>query len=124
VLDEDCDHIARTPSIVPLLPRKPSGKICSTAEAAKLHVHLRTALQVGSARPHRALERIVHVGQPVAVGNRSVLRICASASQVVSVAQRLAEGSTMEQAFSRVTRDLDDAFAKWNLLMENGDFGQ
>jgi hypothetical protein len=30
----------------------------------------------------------------------------------------------MEEAFSRITRDLDDAFAKWSLLMENGYFGQ
>jgi hypothetical protein len=121
---EDCGHIAGTPSIVPLVPHKPSGKICSSAEAAKLHVDLRTPFQAASDGPRRALERIVHVGQPVAVGNRSALRMCASASQVVSVAQRLGEGGTMEEAFRGITCDLDDAFAKWSLLMESGDLGQ
>jgi hypothetical protein len=124
VLDEECGHLARTPSIVPLLPRKPGGEICSAAEAAKLHVDLRTPFRAGSAGPHGALERIVHVGQPVAVGNRSVLRICASASHVVGVARRLADGGTMDEAFGPIARDLDEAFAKWSLLMENGDLAR
>ena len=49
-------------------------------------------------------ERACHLGQPVQIGERAALRICASMPMLVEAA---------EQGFSAVEADLDDVFAAW-----------
>ena len=80
-------------------------------EAAALHARLR--------EPRRDLmgDAICHLGQPVVVGDRAALRICASAPLVSDIAKRLAAGLSFETAFAPVTRDLDTVFAKWAAIV-------
>ncbi len=48
-----------------------------------------------------------HLGQPVAVGEGAVLRLCAGMPLVNDVAAAIAGGETLEQAMSGAERDLD-----------------
>ena len=59
------------------------------------------------------LKRIFHVGQPVSVGLRSALRVCLSASQIVDVAEPLANGQPFEAAIAPLLADIDGLFLKW-----------
>jgi hypothetical protein len=58
-------------------------------------------------------KRIFHVGQPVAVGPRSALRVCLSASQIVDVAEPLANGQAFEAAIAPLLANIDGLFLKW-----------
>lgn len=51
-----------------------------------------------------------HLGQPVAVGEGAVLRLCAGMPLVNDVAARIAGGESLEQAMSGAERDLDIVF--------------
>lgn len=53
-----------------------------------------------------------HLGQPVAVGEGAVLRVCAGMPLVTDVARRLDAGETLEQAMSIAERDLDIVFRR------------
>jgi hypothetical protein len=112
-----CEGGLRTPSIVPLIARNRRGGAASFADAAKLHAALRQCFDNAAPLPATA-RRAIHVGQPVALGERSVLRICASAVNVVDVAQRLHQGAKIEEAFAAIADDLDDIFMKWSWLVE------
>jgi hypothetical protein len=58
-------------------------------------------------------KRVFHVGQPVSVGPRSALRVCLSASQIVDVAELLANGQAFEAAIAPLMADIDGLFFKW-----------
>ena len=103
LLHDAAHGAAPTPSIVPLAVRRRGGW-ASRAEAAELWAGLRT--------PDAGHGRIIHVGQPVAVGPRAVLRVCASAPQASDAADRIAAGASFEEAFAPVSRDLEALFAK------------
>jgi hypothetical protein len=107
-----------TPSIVPLIARNRRGGAARFAEAAKLHAALRQSFHATAPWASPPVRRAIHVGQPVALGERSVLRICASAANVVDVARRLDRGATMREAFAAIAADLDDIFSKWRWLVE------
>jgi hypothetical protein len=96
--------IAANPSIVPLAIRRANGQWSSCAEAAKLQVALR--------KPIVGHSQVIHIGQPVQLGERTVLRVCASAPQVNAAAARMSEGASFESAFTAVSRDLRALFAK------------
>jgi hypothetical protein len=66
------------------------------------------------------LRRIFHVGQPVQIGPRAVLRVCASAPQINAVAERIARGDTFEDAFAPISRDLEALFAKLDHVLNGG----
>jgi hypothetical protein len=57
--------------------------------------------------------RVYHVGQPVAVGHRSALRVCLSAPHIIGVAERLREGRGFDDAFAPLAADLNALFLKW-----------
>ena len=57
--------------------------------------------------------RIFHLGQPVAIGLRTALRVCASAPLISDIAERVAAGETIESAFVRWGENIDQLFAKW-----------
>jgi hypothetical protein len=60
-----------------------------------------------------AAKRIFHVGQPVAIGPRSALRVCLSASHIVEVAETMAKDGTFETAVAPLLADIDGLFLKW-----------
>jgi len=101
--------VGANPSIVPLAIRGPGGRWASCAEAAKLQAGLRT--------PLFGHPRVLHVGQPVQIGERAALRVCASAPQINAVAARMAEGASFEAAFAPIRRDLQTLFAKIGALL-------
>jgi hypothetical protein len=57
-----------------------------------------------------------HIGQPVRVGPRTVLRVSASAKDVADVAARMAAGQSLEKAFAPIDANLDAFFVKWSKI--------
>lgn len=101
-------------SIVPIAVASGSEALaCATA----LHRRLREAeTGRGPAHDQGVLARICHVGQPVTLGGRVVLRVCASAPMLSAVHERMAAGAVLDDAFVPVAADLDILFRKWELL--------
>jgi hypothetical protein len=91
-------------TILPVVLAKPT----TLARAQLIH----RALRSPDAIP--GVEKICHLGQPVAVGDRAALRFCASAPMIGNVAQRLASGPY--DAWGTVERDLDYVFGKLHAL--------
>jgi hypothetical protein len=60
----------------------------------------------------------MHVGQPVQLGDRTVLRVCASAPHASAVAARMAAGASFEDAFAPIGRGLEALFAKIGYLLD------
>ena len=93
----DGEHgIAPNPSIVPLAVRRADGGFMSLRRGGKgpgrlCARRLRSRMQGAAAR----LRRIIHVGQPVQLGPRAVLRVCASAPQINAVAAQVAQGAAL-----------------------------
>jgi hypothetical protein len=84
----------------------------SLAYAESIHRALRSPHSVSGTGG-----RVCHLGQPVRVGDRTALRICASAPLVCAVAQEVAGGKTIEAALAPVRADLDCVFRKWEALV-------
>ena len=112
-LDDRQHGIVPNPTIVPLVVRRVDGSSMSPAELAKVQAELRRAVGATTkARTSPRLRRAFHVGQPVQLGPRTVLRVCASAPQVNAVAGRVARGAAFEDAFAPISADLQDLFGK------------
>jgi hypothetical protein len=112
-LEDGIYGIVPNPSIDPLLVRRVDGCCMSSAELAKVQGDLRrpmSATRIGGASAR--LRRIFHVGQPVQIGARAVLRVCVSAPQVNAVAARVAQGASFEDAFAPISADLQALFGK------------
>jgi hypothetical protein len=60
--------------------------------------------------------RVFHVGQSVAVGNRSAVRVCLSAPEIISVGERIRAGKGLDAAFAPLAADVADLFGKWTRL--------
>ena len=93
----------------------PDGAPFSPAETAAVHAHLRQPCPhslAGSGDP-----RIFHLGQPVAIGPRTALRVCASAPLVSDIAELILAGEDIENAFVKLVNDIDLLFAKWLQIM-------
>ncbi len=103
-------------SIVPLFVRGRDGMDLDLADAKTLQAELRKPIFSGMDR--NTLQRVFHIGQPVTIGERAVLRVCASASQLADVAERVSGGGTIDKAFAPIACDLDNLFAKWTALMD------
>jgi hypothetical protein len=113
LLGDGAHGIATNPSIVPLAVMRAGGGFMPAAEAAKVQAALRTAIAKGGMQGAASrLRRIIHVGQPVQLGPRAVLRVCASAPQINSVAAQVAQGAVFEDAFAPISCDLQALFAK------------
>jgi len=104
-------------SILPYVMTHPDGAPFSAAETAAIHARLRLPCAT-SAPGDQALAQVFHLGQPVAVGPRTALRVCASAPIVSEIAERLIGGASLGMAFAQWGRDLDALFDKWRWLME------
>lgn len=92
------------PSIVCITPLH-GGGACLPEHALRLHGDLRDGPGP-----------LCHVGQPVCLGPRTVLRVAASALDVAEVAARLAEGADFTRAFGPIAARLDRLFEKWASL--------
>jgi hypothetical protein len=60
--------------------------------------------------------RVCHVGQPVAIGGRAVLRLCLGMPHANFVAGRVARGLDIDAAFLPLRRDMELLFRKWGAL--------
>ena len=109
------DATPRTRSIVPLLARGSNGSPLSMDQTKDLHRALRTPLGSASCT---VLQRIVNIGQPVAVGECTALRVCIDAARIVDIAARIGDDRSLDSAFAETLTDLDDLFAKWSALID------
>ena len=83
--------------------------ISLTSEA----VHRALRLPRPDDRAPAVSKRIFHVGQPVAIGPRSALRVCLSASQIVDAAEAMAGHRSLDTAVAPLLADVDGLFQKW-----------
>jgi hypothetical protein len=103
-------------SILPFVMTHPGGAPFSFAETASIHARLRAPCASLSAGDP-ALRQIFHLGQPVAVGPTTALRVCASAPIISEIAERVEEGESFAAAFAPWGRNLDALFEKWRRLI-------
>jgi hypothetical protein len=112
--DASCEEPA---SILPFVMAHPDGALFTPTETADVHARLRRPCEAASVE-NAALLQIFHLGQPVAVGPKTALRVCASAPIVSEIAERVREGESLEAAFAQWGRHLDALFEKWRRLMD------
>jgi hypothetical protein len=67
--------------------------------------------------PAGALAAPCHLGQPVAVGDETVLRLCASMPMISAVAERLAQGRDLALAMTPMKADIDRALTRLELAL-------
>jgi hypothetical protein len=60
--------------------------------------------------------RAFHVGQSVAVGDRSALRVCLGAPDITEVGERMRAGKGFDAAFAPLAADVADLFGKWSYV--------
>jgi hypothetical protein len=114
---DDLDPLREEPSgILPFIMVHPDGEPFSAGETGAIHARLR------SSRTHLSgddlcFREIFHLGQPVAVGAETALRVCASAPMISEIAARVAEGESLDVAFAQWGCNLDALFEKWQWLM-------
>ncbi len=116
LIDETCAgaDIERQ-TIFPIVTRATAGAAVS---ANALYLGLRSPLQSDQADIRG---RVYHVGQPVAVGHRSALRVCLSAPQIIAVSERVRDGRDFDDAFAPLAADLNALFLKWLYLASHAD---
>ncbi|MBS0409897.1 MAG: hypothetical protein JSR86_08285 [Proteobacteria bacterium] len=73
--------------------------------------------RVSQPGPGGELAARCHLGQPVAVGQQSALRLCASMPMVSAVAARLAEGDDLDRAMAPLAADIDRALTRLELAV-------
>lgn len=104
--DDDPHAMARRPGIIPMIVTDGAGHPASSATAENLHRRLRQP-DMGPA---------IHLGQAVAIGERTALRVCASAQHVVTVADAMQNGSDMDTAFAPVAAQVDALLRKLSAI--------
>ena len=107
----------RPKGILSFFMTHPDGAPFSAAETVAVHGQLRRPLACGAARG-AASRRIFHLGQPVAIGGRWALRVCASAPLISEVVERMAPDEGPAPAFEPWRRRIDALFEKWAALMD------
>jgi hypothetical protein len=93
-------------TIVPLAMRDRYGSSSTFSAAQRVQAALR----------EEDFGPVCHVGQPVCLGDRTVLRVAASAYTLAGVAARMSGGSDIDEAFQPVAADLDSLFEKWSRI--------
>jgi hypothetical protein len=97
-----------------IIPVETAGQHATPAGAAALHAALADA-HAPMGAPLK-LAKVCHVGQPVPIGERAALRICASMPLVLDIAERIMQGDRIDDAVAPVLEDLDLLFEKWDWL--------
>jgi hypothetical protein len=94
----------------------PDGAPFSPGETTAIHARLRQpaprSLGVESGDAW-----IFHLGQPVAIGSRTALRVCASAPLVSDICERIIAGDNIEYAFAGWVKNIDLLFTNWLQIM-------
>jgi hypothetical protein len=117
-LGDDCqDADGEHRSILGFAMTHPDGEPFSSADTARVHARLRTADPASPLGFSR--DRAWHLGQPVVLGPRTALRVCASAPMVSEVVARVGGGETLEQAFAQWDEDLETMFGAWSQAMRD-----
>lgn len=106
----------KSSGILSFVMAHPDGALFSWGETASIHARLRTPCDPAFA-DHPARQQIFHLGQPVAIGQKTALRICASAPIINETVERIQEGDSLQAAFAPWGRKLDALFVKWTRLM-------
>jgi hypothetical protein len=103
-------------SILSFVMSHPDGAPFSPGETTAIHARLR---QPAPRSPgwESGDAGIFHLGQPVVVGSRTALRVCASAPLVSDIAERIIAGEKLENAFARWVNIIDLLFVKWLQIM-------
>lgn len=99
--DDDGDHLGSR-AMVPL------SVICGTGSFASLEQcqSIQASMRSHDGGP------ICHIGQAVRLGPRAVLRVAASAADVIDVADRMSAGGSLHDAFRPIESRLDEFFQK------------
>lgn len=105
---DDGEHLVSR-AIIPLTLTKPSGEFFTFEETQAVQLLLRT-FEEGP---------VCHIGQAVRLGNRSVLRIAASATDIAAVATGLAAGQALQSAMRPVEQRLDIIFDKLSAVLRH-----
>lgn len=106
VIHPDDDECAPSRSIISVTPLGANNNYAPSNDADRIRLMLLDP----------ALGPVCHVGQPVRIGPRTVLRISASARDVADIAARMQAGQSLDTAFAPVGTNLDVLFAKWEKL--------
>ncbi|MGD0722297.1 MAG: hypothetical protein ABR970_14760 [Roseiarcus sp.] len=93
----------------------PCGAPFSAAETAAILAHLRQPRSSPPENPAAGLSW--HLGQTVAIGARSALRVCASAPIVSDIAGRIEAGDSLDQAFAPWDGIMGALFETWGGLI-------
>jgi hypothetical protein len=101
-------------TIAALRLRRADGSLMSKAEA----LALRAALLEPIAGASNAATRRFHVGQPVAIGEETALRVCLSAPLINGVADRIDAGRGFDAAYAPLAADIQALFEKWEFAAE------
>jgi hypothetical protein len=99
---------ART--IVPIVVQGADGSPLSLDAARAIQRALRAP------RAAHPAARGFHLGQPVAIGSDSALRVCMSAPMINAFADRVAAGASVDAAFAPIGEDLRELFESWRNL--------
>jgi hypothetical protein len=102
---------SRAKTIIPIETLTDAGK---PAGVSALHAALAAARAPKGASSEFA--RACHLGQPISIGERVALGLCASMPLVLGIAARIKEGQRIEAAVAPVVEDLDCLFGKWDRL--------
>jgi hypothetical protein len=103
-------------SILSFAMSHPDGAPFSPGETTAIHARLRLPAP-RSPGGENGDAWIFHLGQPVVIGPRMALRVCASAPLVSDIAERIIAGEYMENAFVRWVNTFDLLFVKWLQIM-------
>jgi len=116
-VSDDGDSAMRQPKgILAFFMTHPDGAPFSLTETASIHARLR--LPCASGLSEGAARRLIfHLGQPVAIGPKAALRVCASAALINEIVERMQEGESLDSAFVPWARRLEALFEKWTALI-------
>ncbi|TPK71163.1 hypothetical protein FJ930_16240 [Mesorhizobium sp. B2-4-15] len=106
--DDEGDHLGSR-AMVPLTVMNGAGAFASFEECQSIQLSMR-GLDGGP---------ICHVGQAVRLGSRTVLRVAASAPDVIGVAQAMSAGQPLHQAFAPMEARLDVFFHKLSAALHH-----
>jgi hypothetical protein len=93
-------------TILSIAMRHPDGRCFDMAEATAVQRRLRD----GSLMRNGLADTCFHLGQPVEIGSAGLLRLCASAPLLNPLAEAIADGASLSQAFDPMTETIGDLF--------------
>lgn len=106
--DDEGDHLGSR-AMVPLTVTNGAGALASFEECQAIQLSMR-GLNGGP---------ICHIGQAVRLGSRTVLRVAASAPDVIGVSTRMSAGQSLQQAFAPIESRLDVFFQKLSVVLRH-----